>query len=98
MTVIFNRMDTLDFYELCQLTSTRNVASAKCAILNQYKPNTLRYFNLHFCKQISNRKMQTFKEGVDKIPEGFTPSADLVDDLSIVNGYWLKKVVTYQAS
>ena len=39
--------------------------------------------------------MQTFKERVDKIPEGFAFSEDLVDDLLMVNRYRLKMFHTY---
>ena len=34
--------------------------------------------------------MQTFKERVDKIPQGLAFSEDLVDDLLMINGKRLK--------
>ena len=49
-------------------------------------------FYLHAGQVISNRKMLALKEITGKIPEGFTFSKDMLDDMLMVNGYNLKMI------
>ena len=61
-----------------QSIPTGNITRAKDTISKMYKPICFKYFYLHCDKLRSNGKMLTFKERVNKTPEGLTRSKDIV--------------------